>query len=484
MGIQLQEHTTSNLSFTRDFKLLLTNPKEVIFFNEEKPSLSPPRIFKTERNKDYHCFTYEINEENLNLKSDYFVGIDWLTKDRYIFVEPKMNFTNTLVFEEILNSTDPDISETEEVLIDQKNKFKVEQPDEKTINEINLIEMLLQITSQPISENETNKLLLIDWNAPMIRIEQKQDLLTPFLIIRFLSVLKVITRKGLKKSYYKVEENLRNRIKGKIVVSSQIRQNILKNRLTHTLCTYEVYGEDHLENRFLKKVFEFCVEYISKHPIYFEQNNTEVKSLISYIRPKFDLISSDIQLNELKHFKHNPFFKEYKEASSLGKMILKRFSYHLSTDSDNKTPTPPYWIDMPKLFELYVYALFLKDNPELNSKNFNYQFSTFGNSLDFLINTDNLKMVVDAKYKLKYKYSKVHEDIRQVAGYARLKKVREKLKIDDDQNIPCLIVYPSVEKTTNSLHLNNIDQALQHDYNQIKAYHKIYKVGIQLPVLK
>lgn len=484
MGIQLQEHITKDLSITKDLERFNSNPKRFIFHNAEKGFNLNPRNFKTERNKQYPCFEYEIKEEILQLKSNYFVGIDWLTKDRYIFVEPKMNFTKTLVFEQILSTTEQEIPETEEVLIDQKNKFEVEHSDENTINELNLIEMLLQITSQPISEKETHNLLFIDWNAPMIEIEQKQDLLTPFLIIRFLSVLKVITRKGLKKSYYKIEENLRNRIKGKIMISNQIRQNILKNKLTQTVCSYEIFGEDHLENRFLKKVFEFCMDYISNHPLYFKQNKTEVNSLLSYIRPKFDFISSDLQLNELKNFKHNPFFKEYKEACELGKMILKRFSYHLSADSNRKITTPPYWIDMPKLFELYVYALFLKDNPELSIKNFNYQFSTFGNSLDFLINTDNFKWIVDAKYKLRYNYSKVHEDIRQVAGYARLNKVREKLKIYDDQNIPCLIVYPSVEKTTNSLHLNTIDQAMKKDYNQIKTYHKIYKIGIQLPILE
>lgn len=484
MGILLQEHISCNLSITKDFELFNSNKQKYIYHDSENQLILKPRIFKTERNKVYSCYTYDVIENVLKLSSNYFVGLDWLTKDRFIYVEPKMNFKEFLEFDRILNGSEQVILNIQEDLIDQIKEKDVELQSESMIKELNLIEMLLNITSQPISEEEMKNLLLIDWESPMIKIDQKQDLLTPFLVIRFLSVLKVITRKGLKKSYYKVEEDLRNRVKGKIMVSNQIRQNVLKNKLTDTVCTYEIFGEDHLENQFLKKVFEFCTDYINNNSLYFTQNKLEINSLLNYIRPKFENISNDIHLHELKGFKHNPLFKEYKEASLLGKMILKRFSYHLSRNSNEKIPTPPYWIDMPKLFELYAYAKFLKDNPQLNSKNFNYQFSTFGNALDFLIDSPNLKMIVDTKYKLKYNQGEIHEDIRQVAGYARLKKVRDKLKIDNDQNIPCLIVYPSVGSAINSLQLDDLKQDLEKDINQIKAYYKMYKIGIQLPILK
>ena len=49
--------------------------------------------------------------------------------------------------------------------------------------------------------------------------------------IQFLNLLKSIVRKGLKKSYYKVQENLNNKVKGKILVSTHIKQNIFKKRM-------------------------------------------------------------------------------------------------------------------------------------------------------------------------------------------------------------------------------------------------------------
>ena len=123
----------------------------------------------------------------------------------------------------------------------------------------------------------------------------------------------------------------------------------------------------------------------------------------------------------------------------------------------------------------------MEDNPSLLATNFNYQFATHGNSLDFLICAGDKKIVVDAKYKLKYNYSQIHEDIRQVAGYARLNKVREKLKYSDNEEIPCLIIYPKPirnnESDKESLKIENLMTT------EIGVYHKVFKRGVSLPIL-
>lgn len=136
------------------------------------------------------------------------------------------------------------------------------------------------------------------------------------------------------------------------------------------------------------------------------------------------------------------------------------------------------------MFELYVYAKFLDDNPNMKASNFNYQFSTYGNYLDFLISTEDKKIVVDAKYKLKYNYGQIHQDIRQVAGYARLNKVRGEVGLNesDTDEIACLIIYPTPigSKKDRKLEIGN----LLDDEDKIDGYHKIYKVGINLPIVK
>lgn len=477
MGIYLKEHISYRLALTDD-TLIEDNDKKNHLWSGSSKNINP-RKFKTERRKDYHCFSCKISEKEVILNSNYFVGLDWLTADRFIYVEPKLNLNLVNTFEEAIiieeSTTDNEIE-----AFDRKAKERIKT--EESLHEIDVIAMLMKIMSYSEVAKETDKLLLIDWEMQEILITQKQDLLTPFLVVKFLNLLQDIARKGLKKSYYKVQENLRNKVKGKIMVGQQIKQNIFKNRFTNTVCEYQVFGEDSIENRFLKKVFSFCTQYIDSNQYYFKGRN-DISWVVNFIRPTFEHITDEVNLQELKHFKHNPFFKEYKEAIKIGQQILKRFSYNITKTTSEKIATPPFWIDMPKLFELYVYALFLKDNPGLESNNFNYQFATHGNSLDFLICEGENKIVVDTKYKLKYNYSHIHEDIRQVAGYARLNKVREKLKHSQNEEIPCLIIYPvPIGKENYSVDLK-ISNLLRKN-NEIQAYHQIYKLGVALPIIK
>ena len=120
----------------------------------------------------------------------------------------------------------------------------------------------------------------------------------------------------------------------------------------------------------------------------------------------------------------------------------------------------------------------IENNSDLK-KGIHYQFSTYGNALDILVSSDKYQMVIDAKYKLKYKKGHLHEDIRQVAGYARLKKVRNKLNIQDDKTIDCLIIYPDMENGIDNFSLDNIQQSKQ----EIQAYYKVYKLGVKLPLI-
>lgn len=470
MHIFLQEHKEFKVSFCDNFT---------------KDHFLLPRKFKTERGKNYHCYSHKITENEVVLNSDYFVGLDWFTQDRFILVEPKLNFAVSMSFETIVTQKDEDISEDEIKELDESAEKKViaaefNDFENESVKEVNVIAMLMDIMSHSEVAKETNSLLLIDWEAPEIEIEQKQDLLTPFLVVKFLKLLQDITRKGLKKSYYKVQENLKNRVKGKILVGKQIKQNIFKNRFTNTVCEYQVFGEDSLENRFLKKVFLFCTQYVENNEYYFKSKN-DLSGIVNFIRPAFEHVGSEVDVQDIKHLKYNPFFKEYKDTIKIGRQILKRFSYNITTTTGEKISTPPFWIDMPKMFELYVYAKLLKDNSNLNSKNLNYQFSTYGNSLDFLISTTDKKIVVDTKYKLKYNFGEIHEDIRQVAGYARLNKVRKEVGLENSNEIPCLIIYPKqFHKNDDSNESLNLKKLLK---TEINAYHNVYKIGVSLPII-
>lgn len=457
-------------------------------------------IDKNEQNYFLDCrqnkiYPYSVKRKDENifvLKADYYIGLDWLvTGKKYVNVVPKINAKLLEVFQNSLDiPAEKEFDAKKEVEDDEKAKREIEEVAKKNtdVSKLDYIKMLLDVYAANLTEKEIGNLVTIYWDTEKIKIEQKEDQLTPFLVVQFLNLLKSIVRKGLKKSYYKVQENLTNKVKGKILVGTHIKQNIFKNRMTKTFCEYQVFGEHNTENKFLKKVFQFCTSYVQNSPIFTDKTKVEINNIINYCRPAFELIKDDLQETQLHHLKYNPFFKEYKEAIKIGNYILKQFAYNISSTSANEIETPPFWIDMPRLFELYFYQKLLKAN-NFDRGKINYQFSTFGNSLDFFINNGKDSIVIDTKYKLHYKRGHIHSDIRQVSGYARLRKVRNEVKKscpdwDENSLVNCLIIYPEIERQKDfNYSLDFLSKICGNPENEIKAYQKVYKLGIALPMI-
>lgn len=464
MGIRLSEHKTSYIHLEEADQKQPSNSGEIIV------SQSSFNLFESVASKSFNqsanCFHFQKKDNYFELKADYCIGLDWLGKTgRYVYVEPKVNSRTAETF-----NISIDHEERDDISFNQVKNGK------STTFELDYLKMLLQVTSVPESNLEIKDLLKIDWNAERIKIHQKEDKLTPFLVVHFLQILKVIVRKGLKREYYKIVENLPSRIKGKILIAQNIKKNILKNRVNNTVCEYQIFGEDHFENRFLKEVLNFASNYVVNNKGLFGNNYLDLQYIISYCRPAFERVSSQADRREMRSTKHNPFYKDYKEALQVGSHILKRFSYNITSTSEQNISTPPFWIDMPRLFEMFIYCKMVQANDN-EKKGIHYQFSTYGNALDILVSVTDKQFVVDAKYKLHYQNSHLHEDIRQVAGYARLNKVRDKLNIIGDINIDCLIIYPDMEKGIDYLSLDNINRFK----SEIKAYHKVFKLGVKLP---
>jgi len=433
MKIQLLEH-----------KPYIIRKEEVnTAFFEAIPYKVPYQLKKDRQGNPVYPFEIKrTNEGEVCLQAGYYVGVLWLVKNhKFVYIEPKMN----------------------------KKQIAEGSPAQEEWAEIDYLKMLLSITV--LDPKDTRDLIKIYWDEPPITIEQQKDTLTPFLMVQFLLLLKRIVRKGLKKSYYTVEENLNSRIKGKIQLAKHLKQNVFKNKLTAHVCRYQEFGMDSLENRFLKKVLQFIISFKNTHPNYFAGNDKSIRELITYCSPYFELISEEIDVENLKKLTPNTFFKEYEEAIRIGKHILKRFSYNITETTQQKVTIPPFWINMPKLFELYVYK---KLQEQFGREAVTYHLTADYTELDFLLNTPEYKMVIDAKYKPIYEDNRVIDDIRQVSGYARLERVYQKLGLEGSNKlIDCLIIYPSLDEDTN-FSLKD---------KKIAGYRNIYKQSISIPLI-
>lgn len=404
-----------------------------------------PFKFPGNTDEDHFCLKLVAAEKMIQLQSSYFVGVQWLRENElFVHVYPKFDKEETV--------------------------------------EVDYLKMLRQAFSTTESIKHLNQLTHIDFDQPSISIDQKDDLLTPLLVIQYMQLLKHIVQKGLKKSYFRVNRNLRSRVKGKVMVNETIKTNHARQKMLHTVCTYDEFGVDHLENRLLKKAFVFgqrALEGLRKA----QPGVDALDESIRYVSPAFQMVGDELDHREVRHFKTNPLYKEYEEALKLAKLILKRYGYNITkTESAGKVETPPFWIDMSKLFELYVLQK-LKEKFPVHGEVI-YQPSINGRYPDYLIkSTDgDYKVVVDAKYK-KYNSTNVNiEDIRQIAGYARMTGVYGLLGLDleKSKNIDCLIIYPDVQNDVESFE----KMKFLNDKNKLSNYEGIFKIGVALPLIR
>ena len=175
---------------------------------------------------DAYCYFIEKLADGFGIKTSYFVGIDWVTDDVAIQVRPKV--------------------EGEEDYIDY-------------------LRMLTEALKEPENTDHLDGLLTIDFNAKPIPLEEKEDMLSPFIVAQFLMALKKAVRKGLRQSYYLVSDNLHSKIKGKILVGKNVCKNLSSgNRIDH-YCQYQEYGINSDENKILKKALSLSSHILSTY---------------------------------------------------------------------------------------------------------------------------------------------------------------------------------------------------------------------------
>lgn len=121
------------------------------------------QYFKRSKNDNELCFDIQYNEEEAayRLNSSYIVGVNWIIKGKLpIYIKPKLN---------------------------------------NAVTEVDYLSMLFEALKETENIEHLDNLYSIDFNAPLIQIEQQQDILSPLLILEFLTILKKIVKKGLKK---------------------------------------------------------------------------------------------------------------------------------------------------------------------------------------------------------------------------------------------------------------------------------------------
>ena len=155
----------------------ITTLDETSVFELRKLNLQDEQRYKKIQGEKDLCY-YRLSGDNTQIETSYYIGINWIVEKHIpIYIRPKLNTQQC---------------------------------------EIDYLSMLMEALEETENVYHLDGLLTIDFNKPAISISQREDILSPFLIVQYLQILKIIVRKGLKKAYYLRQDNLDSKIKGKV----------------------------------------------------------------------------------------------------------------------------------------------------------------------------------------------------------------------------------------------------------------------------
>lgn len=335
--------------------------------------------------------------------------------------------------------------------------------------------------------NNVEKLFYINVNDKPIPIPQDKFEIEPLTIVYFLNLVSEIATQGLKKDFILYSDTLRGKVKGKILFTQYFSQQVAKKRYDKIPCSYQEYEYDCLENRVLKKALVLCKRYLVRHKKSFVKLEGQIERMVDKSLVAFRNVGDEVYQWEFERIHINPIFKYYKLAIPLAKMIILNQGFHFNKeDQSGIRHFPPFIINMPILFELYVLHFLLN---KYGKKEIMYQKMTSDrkNKLDFIKLND--KLIIDSKYKSVWEEGEATDNIRQLSGYARHLQVRHSfLNCHDEQFVcPCLIIYPNQVRGVPDFEsaperwIEDDGTILFDKIERVDNYQKFYKLGVKLP---
>ena len=227
-----------------------------------------------------------------------------------------------------------------------------------------------------------------------------------------------------------------------MLVSKHLQKNIFHQRLDRFYCQYQEYTEDIPENRLLKKALLLADRIINNYEsLKVQLSYSEIQSRLFHLKSKLVNISDEIEPYQVQKMSTNKLFREYKNAIRVAKMLLRRYDYSINEASQEQHSTPPFWINMSRLYEMWVFCQLEKAYPG------QIQFQVKGHcgtAVDYIKKDECL--IMDAKYKPYYDSSNqgIINDVREISGYARDWKILHELAVNEEfsEEIMCIIIYP------------------------------------------
>jgi 5-methylcytosine-specific restriction enzyme subunit McrC len=252
-----------------------------------------------------------------------------------------------------------------------------------------------------------------------------------------------IFKEGLKSNYLDYQENT-NFLKGKLMISDHIKQNMFNK--TRFNCKFNIYSVDITENRIIKRTLLKLKKVSRSH-----KNLSLINSLLVH----FDQVKSSTNIQKDLDLinNNNRLFSNYNRILSWSKVFLTDSSFtNFSGDNRNLAILFP----MEKIFEDYIGYLFKKYSNGIQIKLQDQSYflvenhkgtSKFRLKPDIVTSSsEDSKIVIDTKWKLinqfaeRSNYFIKQPDMYQLYAYGK--------KYTDETSPLLILLYPKNENFT------------------------------------
>lgn len=416
------------------------DPADIRLFTlrEHQSFEQPFQDYISSLNLDFKETDYEGVPQYLGITPDlcasYYIGADWLTPEHGVVVLPKME-------------------------------------------RLDYITMFMDALEFAPSAEYFNKFYGINFCAPQIECGALNSILTPLIALQFLTAVKHLIHRGIKRGYVHKEENLKGKIKGKICISQHFSKNISNMRQDRIYCSYKEFIPDIPENRLIKRALIFTKQMFSSLPGFSKHSmSRSVWKMLNDSMTAFQDVSDDSGGYSHIAAHRNKLYRHYEAPLKLARQILRRYDYSLHKLRNEPNLVPPFWIDMSRLYEVFIYSKLRQQYDGI------IKFQVAGNyrtAADFVL--PQKKLIIDTKYKPGAGVN--IDDIRQISGYARDEKILREINPSDIDFIPdCLLIYPEEEEKLQGSSTIE-DCQICNNWSKVSGFHRFFKICVPLPQL-
>jgi len=258
------------------------------------------------------------------------------------------------------------------------------------------------------------------FNETSLRTDH-MTLLEIFIRLYIEEVQKLI-KKGLKSSYYAMEDNL-NVYKGKMVFSQQLKYNLVHRQRFYT--RYDEFGMNRAENRLIKATLLYLLKQSTSN-----DNINEIRKQLIH----FELIEQSKNYNkDFSQVKIDRNSKDYETIMQWSKIFLNNESF---TTFSGHSFAKALLFPMEKVFESYIgfhLKKLLSDTAwqvQLQDKGYHLFQGKFALRPDIVLTNGTGKIILDTKWKMlsntpHNNYGISQADMYQMYAYAKKYHAKE-----------------------------------------------------------